>query len=80
MDVTTTLKIQKSMSLIKRLPESHLYSSLDKQKAQWIVFSEHLAISDFDRIDSFTGRFNPVLDSWKVGQYEVALMGGELIP
>lgn len=80
MDVTTTLKIQKSMSLIKRLPESHLYSSLDKQKAQWIVFSEHLAISDFDRIDTFTGRFNPVLDAWKVGQYEVALMGGDLIP
>ncbi|OEF25858.1 phosphoserine phosphatase [Vibrio rumoiensis] len=80
MDVTKTLKIQKNMSLIKRLPESHLYSSLDKQKAQWIVFGDYLSIDDFNRIDLFTGRFNPVLDSWKVGSYEVALMGGELIP
>ena len=74
------LKIQRNMSLARRLPESHLYSSLDKQKAQWIIFGEHLAIGHFDRIDVFTGRFNPVLDSWKVGHYEVALMGGELIP
>ncbi len=80
MDVVKPLNIQRSMSLIKRLPESHLYSSLDKQKAQWIVFGEHLSVGLFDRIDVFTGRFNPVLDSWKVGQYEVALMGGDLFP
>lgn len=64
MDVTTTLKIQKSMSLIKRLPESHLYSSLDKQKAQWIVFSEHLAIRDFDRRRQTCGFIINPLSAW----------------
>lgn len=80
MDVVTPLKIQRSMSLIKRLPESQGYSSLDKQKAQWIVFGEYLSIELLNRLDHFTGRFHPVLDAWKVGHYEVALMGGDLIP
>lgn len=29
-------------------------------------------------MDFFTNRFNAILDMWKVGRYEVALMDGEL--
>ncbi|MFV0576212.1 MAG: phosphoserine phosphatase [Vibrio sp.] len=77
---SSTLPIKRSMSLLKRLPEAHLYSSLDKQKAQWVIFGTHLSVEHFNRIDLFAGEYIPVLDAWKVGQYEVALMGGAFYP
>ncbi|WP_181388348.1 phosphoserine phosphatase [Vibrio albus] len=73
-----TLHIQKHTTLIERLPETRFSSQMDKNKANWIVFSTSLSPTHFDDIDFFTGDYNPIVDTWKVGQYDVALMSGEL--
>ncbi len=78
MDATKSLPIRKHTTLLKRLPETRLCSQLDRAKASWIVFSTYLSPRHFEDIDFFTGLYNSVLETWKVGQYEVALMSGEL--
>ena len=76
--LTIMLAIKKHTSLINRLPETRLSRQLDKSKANWIVFGHFLTAQQFDDIDFFTGYFNAIIDAWKVGPYEVALMSGEL--
>ncbi len=73
-----TLQIKKHTTLIRRLPETRFASRMDLKRANWILFSDHLSPTYFDDIDFFTGTYNAVLATWKVGQYEVALMAGEL--
>lgn len=78
MDAVKTLPIKKQINLIKRLPETRSSSSLERRNANWIVYSNTLSPRIFEDIDFFTGMFNAVLDVWKVGHYEVALMSGSL--
>ncbi|GAK23420.1 LOW QUALITY PROTEIN: phosphoserine phosphatase [Vibrio sp. JCM 19052] len=80
MDALKSLPIRRHTTLLKRLPETRFATQLDKAKANWIVFGEHLEPRNFEDIDFFTGFYNPILDTWKVGQYEVALMAGNLTP
>ncbi|EDP58671.1 phosphoserine phosphatase [Vibrio sp. AND4] len=80
MDASKSLPIRRHTTLLKRLPETRFATQLDKAKANWIVFGEHLELRHFEDIDFFTGFHNPILDTWKVGQYEVALMAGNLLP
>lgn len=80
MDASKSLPIRRHTTLLKRLPETRIATQLDKAKANWIVFGEHLEPRNFEDIDFFTGYYNPILDTWKVGQYEVALMAGNLTP
>lgn len=80
MDAPKSLPIRRHTTLLKRLPEIRFATQLDKAKANWIVFGEHLEPRNFEDIDFFTGFYNPILDTWKVGQYEVALMAGNLTP
>ncbi|CAE6915238.1 phosphoserine phosphatase [Vibrio sp. B1FLJ16] len=80
MDASKSLPIRKHTTLLKRLPETRFATQLDRAKANWIVFSTYLSPRHFEDIDFFTGFYNTVLDTWKVGQYEVALMSGELTP
>ena len=80
MDASKSLPIRRHTTLLKRLPETRFATQLDKAKANWIVFGEHLELRNFEDIDFFTGFYNPILDTWKVGQYEVALMAGNLTP
>lgn len=80
MDAPKSLPIRRHTTLLKRLPETRFATQLDKAKANWIVFGEHLEPRNFEDIDFFTGLYNPILDTWKVGQYEVALMAGNLTP
>lgn len=80
MDTSKSLPIRRHTTLLKRLPETRFATQLDKAKANWIVFGEHLEPRNFEDIDFFTGFYNPILDTWKVGQYEVALMAGNLTP
>jgi phosphoserine phosphatase len=75
-----TLAIKKHPKLLQRLPETRLSSQIDKNRANWIIFSDYLSPNKFEDIDFFTGQFNAVLDVWKVGPYEVALMAGSLTP
>lgn len=42
------------------------------------MFGHYLTPAQFEDMDFFTNRFNAILDMWKVGRYEVALMDGEL--
>lgn len=80
MDTLKTLSIRKHIPLINRLPESRLATQFDKANAGWVVFGEYLCPSQFEDIDFFVGYYNAVVDVWKVGRYEVALMAGELTP
>lgn len=80
MDVAKKLKIQRNISLLKRFLETQDHSCLAKINAQWIVFGEYLPPEYFDAIETFTGELHAVLDAWKVGRYEVALMSGSLSP
>ncbi|MCG6232782.1 phosphoserine phosphatase [Vibrio furnissii] len=80
MDALKTLPIKKHTTLLNRLPETRFASQLDKAKASWIIFGEFLSPQQFDDIDFFTGQYNTILDTWKVGYYDVALMAGELTP
>lgn len=77
MDAVKNLPIKRHPKLQQRLPETRFSSQLDKSKASWIVFSDFLSPNRFEDIDFYTGRYNPVLEVWQVGPYEVALMGGE---
>ncbi|MGR5238978.1 phosphoserine phosphatase [Vibrio alfacsensis] len=78
MDAPKSLPIRRHTTLLKRLPETRLATQRDKAKANWIIFAEFLTPGHFEDIDFFTGFYTPIVDTWKVGQYEVALMGGDL--
>lgn len=78
MDALTTLSIKKHTTLLNRLPETRLANRLDKAKANWIVYAPTLTAQQFEDMDFFTGHFNAIVECWKVGHYEVALMSGEL--
>lgn len=78
MDTLKPLSIRKHIPLINRLPEARLATSFDKDKANWVVYGDYLCPSQFEDIDFFVGYYNAVVDVWKVGNYEVALMAGEL--
>ncbi|MBY8214237.1 phosphoserine phosphatase [Vibrio fluvialis] len=80
MDALKTLTIKKHTTLLNRLPETRFASQLDKSKANWIIFGEFLSPQQFDDIDFFTGQYNTIVETWKVGRYDVALMAGELTP
>ncbi len=78
MEKVNTLAIKRHTTLLNRLPETQTSTNFDRKKAGWIVFGEFLSPSQFEDIDFFTGEFNPIVDVWKVGRYEVALMAGHL--
>lgn len=78
MDTLKTLSIRKNIPLINRLPEARLATQFDKANAGWVVYGDYLCPSQFEDIDFFVGDYNAVVDVWKVGHYEVALMAGEL--
>ncbi|PKF78507.1 phosphoserine phosphatase SerB [Vibrio sp. vnigr-6D03] len=78
MDAMKTLPIKKHITLVKRLPETRFASRIDLQRANWIIFADYLSPNHFDDIDFYTGTYNAVVATWKVGKYEVALMTGEL--
>ena len=80
MDAQKYLPMKRHTTLLTRLPETRFASQLAKAKANWIVFGEYLSPQSFDDIDFFTGTYNTILDTWKVGHYEVALMSGNLTP
>lgn len=80
MDTFKPLSIRKHTTLINRLPEIRLATSFDRTKAGWVIFSYQLSPQQFEDIDFFTGEYNAVVDAWRVGPYEVALMEGELTP
>lgn len=78
MDAVKTLPIRKHTTLLNRLPETRFATQLDKTQANWIVFTENLTPQQFEDIDFFTGQYNAIVETWKVGPYEVALMAGAL--
>ncbi|MEZ8193441.1 phosphoserine phosphatase [Vibrio cortegadensis] len=78
MEALKILPIKRHTSLLTRLPETIKTSQLARAKATWIVFGEFLSPECFDEIDEHTGIEHIILDTWKVGHYEVALMSGAL--
>lgn len=78
MDEMKTIAFSKRISLLNRFPEVLSATQLDKNKANWIIFAPYLSPAHLEDIDFFTGFYNSVVSIWQVGQYEVALMAGEL--
>lgn len=78
MDALKSLSIKKHPSLIQRFPEIQHGHYLKRKQANWIVFSECLHAEIFRDLDFLTGQSNHIVDVWRVGHYEVALMAGEL--
>lgn len=78
MDALMTLPIHKHTNLTRRISRLALSTPLDRADANWIVFGKKLTEAHFECIDFYTGYFNQVVDAWKVGSYEVALMSGNL--
>ncbi|GAK83889.1 phosphoserine phosphatase [Vibrio ponticus] len=78
MDMLKKLTVKRHTTLLNRLPEVQSSTNFDRSKAGWIVFGEYLSAKQFEDIDFFTGEYNAIVDVWKVGAYEVALMAGEL--
>ncbi|MBU2896570.1 phosphoserine phosphatase [Vibrio hepatarius] len=80
METFKTLSIQKQTHLYSRLSAARYTSHLDKAKANWIIFGDCLLDEHFERINLYTGYKNFIVDIWKVGHYQVALMKGNLLP
>ncbi|MGF1696770.1 phosphoserine phosphatase [Vibrio kyushuensis] len=78
MDTLKTLSIRRHTALLSRLPETRFANQHDKAKANWIIFSTQLSAQHFEDIDAYTGVYTPIVETWKVGHYEVALMSGQL--
>jgi phosphoserine phosphatase len=78
MDRSSLLACKKSMPLLRRFPEVLRASRHDVRQSQWIVYGEHLSPSHFEDIEHYLGHSVSLSRVWKVGQYEVALMHGEL--
>lgn len=80
MDAFKPLSIRKHTTLINRFPDTRIATSFDRAKAGWVIFSDYLSQGQLEDIDFFTGQYNAVVDAWKVGPYEVAIMAGDLTP
>lgn len=78
MDAFKTLPIKKHPSLIQRFPETRIVNPIERKRANWIVFGEHLAPQLFIDLDFYAREKHAILDIWQVGPYEVALMSGDL--
>ncbi|MDA9556403.1 phosphoserine phosphatase [Vibrio sp.] len=76
--MSQSLPIKRHTSLLTRFPEIKDASFLDKQKSNWIVFSSYLTPKLFEAMDFYLGQVTPVIDCWKVGNYEVVLMLGDI--
>lgn len=78
MDAYKKFLIRKHTSLQKRLSRSRFTSPLDIAKGHWIIFGRRLQAAQFECLDVYTGTMNPILEAWKVGDYDVVLMSGAL--
>ncbi len=78
MDAVKPLAITKRIPLKERFPETLTSHQLEKNKASWIMYSHYLSPDIFNDMDFYIGETSRILDIWQVGQYEVALMDGQL--
>lgn len=78
MDAIKTFSIKKQTSLLKRFPSICNQPNRRRQQAGWIVYGYHLSPRHFDDIETFLDQECEVIDCWKVGDYEVAYVAGEL--
>ncbi|WP_217516435.1 phosphoserine phosphatase [Vibrio metschnikovii] len=78
MDAVKPLSIRKHTMLLNRYPETRESSALDKAHANWIIFAQPLTPAHFMDIEQWSGQGLVIVDTWKVGNYDVALMTGEL--
>ncbi|ASI90044.1 phosphoserine phosphatase [Vibrio mediterranei] len=78
MDAVKPLAITKRIPLKERFPETLMSHQLEKNKASWIMYSHYLSPDIFNDMDFYIGETSRILDIWQVGQYEVALMDGQL--
>lgn len=80
MDAVSPLGIRKRIPLKQRFPETLFSHQLEKNKASWILYADYLSPTMFEDMDFFVGETSRILDVWQVGDYEVALMDGNLTP
>jgi phosphoserine phosphatase len=78
MDHSSLLACKKSMPLLRRFPEVLGASRHDVGHSHWIVYGEYLSPTHFEDIEHYLGLDVTLTRVWKVGQYEVALMYGDM--
>ncbi len=74
----TPLPIKKHTGLLSRFPSQRGATRLDISASNWLLYGSYLLPAHLDDIEAFTGEKQVVLASWKVGDYEVLLIDGEL--
>lgn len=80
MDAMKTLSIKKHTTLLQRISLNRFIKKSGRIEGGWIIFGDYLSEELFDQIDFYTGMENTIVNAWKVGDYDVALMSGELTP
>ncbi|MDW6001690.1 phosphoserine phosphatase [Vibrio mangrovi] len=74
MNSQKTLLITKNTAVAE-----HLHKRIQQNiQTDWLLYGVSLSSDFFTRLDELTGMFNPVSRIWRVGDYDVALMGGHL--
>ena len=80
MDTIAPLSIKKHTSLASRFSRSVTSSQLDVKSVGWILYGPHLSPLHLKDIDFFVGMTTAVIRAWKVGDYEVAAIAGDITP
>ena len=80
MDKAKPFAIYRASGLYRRFPTViHTYP-YRRRDGGWILFSTDISADHLDNITFFTGHETYVVDAWRVGPYQVLLIGGELTP
>lgn len=77
-DAVTILQINKTSELKACLPIARFTTQQSTESGSWIIFSTSLSSNLFEELDASVGGDTPVIDMWMVGDYDVALMAGDL--
>lgn len=80
MDAITPFAIKKHTTLVNRFSTSVTASQLEVKSVGWIIYGSHLSPLHTKDIDFFVGMTTKVIRTWKVGDYEVAAIAGEMTP
>lgn len=80
MDTIAPLSIKKHATLVSRFRTSVTASQLEIKSIGWVIYGPHLSPLHFKDIDFFVGMTTTIVRTWKVGNYEVAAIAGDITP
>jgi phosphoserine phosphatase len=78
MDAVKTLSIRRRSTQLRTIDKQRFVSKTLSQKANWIIYGSQLDEETFACIDDYVGDDTYLVDLWRVGNYDVALIIGAL--